>query len=151
MSARPSPPVSRRTVLRGLSLSALGLSGGGLLTACGTPAAKQSEQQCVSTDQSSTQKTLNFSNWPSYMDQADKLVNGKTLLPTLAAFEKKSGVKVTYTADVNDNAEFYAKVKDQLGACQQTGRDIFVLTDWMAARMISLGWIQKLDHGGIPN
>jgi spermidine/putrescine transport system substrate-binding protein len=151
MSARPSPPVSRRTVLRGLSLSALGLSGGGLLTACGTPAAKQSEQQCVSTDQSSTQKTLNFSNWPSYMDEADQKVNGKTVLPTLAAFEKKSGIKVTYTADVNDNAEFYAKVKDQLGACQPTGRDLFVLTDWMAARMIGLGWIQKLDHAGVPN
>jgi spermidine/putrescine transport system substrate-binding protein len=151
MSARPSPPVSRRTVLRGLSLSALGLSGGGLLTACGTPAAKQSEQQCVSTDQSSTQKTLNFSNWPSYMDEADQKVNGKTVLPTLADFEKKSGIKVTYTADVNDNAEFYAKVKDQLGACQSTGRDIFVLTDWMAARMIGLGWIQKLDHANLPN
>jgi spermidine/putrescine transport system substrate-binding protein len=151
MSARPSPPVSRRTVLRGLSLSALGLSGGGLLTACGTPAAKQSEQQCVSTDQSSTQKTLNFSNWPSYMDEADQKVNGKTVLPTLAAFEKKSGIKVIYTADVNDNAEFYAKVKDQLGACQPTGRDLFVLTDWMAARMIGLGWIQKLDHAGVPN
>ncbi len=26
-----------------------------------------------------------------------------------------------------------------------TGRDIFVLTDWMAAKMIELGWIQKLD------
>ena len=151
MSARPLPLVSRRTVLRGMSLSALGVSGGGLLTACGTPAAKQSEQQCVSTDQSSTQKTLNFSNWPSYMDEADQKVNGKTVLPTLAAFEKKSGIKVTYTADVNDNAEFYAKVKDQLGACQQTGRDLFVLTDWMAARMIGLGWIQKLDHAGVPN
>jgi spermidine/putrescine transport system substrate-binding protein len=151
MSARPRPVVSRRTVLRGLSLSALGVSGGGLLTACGTPAAKQSEQQCVSTDQSSTQKTLNFSNWPSYMDEADQKVNGKTVLPTLAAFEKKSGIKVTYTADVNDNAEFYAKVKDQLGACQPTGRDIFVLTDWMAARMTALGWIQKLDHANLPN
>jgi spermidine/putrescine transport system substrate-binding protein len=151
MSARPSPLVSRRTVLRGLSLSALGVSGGGLLTGCGTPAAKQSEQQCVSSDQSSTQKTLNFSNWPSYMDEADQKVNGKTVLPTLAAFEKKAGVKVTYTADVNDNAEFYAKVKDQLGACQPTGRDIFVLTDWMAARMIGLGWIQKLDHANLPN
>jgi spermidine/putrescine transport system substrate-binding protein len=151
MSARPLPLVSRRTVLRGLSLSALGVSGGGLLTACGTPAAKQSEQQCVSSDQSSTQKTLNFSNWPSYMDEADQKVNGKTVLPTLAAFEKKSGIKVTYTADVNDNAEFYAKVKDQLGACQPTGRDIFVLTDWMAARMTGLGWIQKLDHANLPN
>ena len=149
MSQRPPQAVNRRTVLRGMSL--LGLGGTGLLTACGTPAAKQSEQECVSTDASATEKTLRFSNWPSYMDEADEKVNGKTVLPTLAAFEKKSGVKVTYTADVNDNTEFYAKVKDQLGGCQPTGRDIFVMTDWMAARMIGLGWIQKLDHAKIPN
>ncbi|TDO55013.1 spermidine/putrescine transport system substrate-binding protein [Kribbella sp. VKM Ac-2527] len=151
MNVRPQYPVSRRTVLTGMSLSALGLSGSGLLAACGTPAAKQTEQQCVSTDLSSTEKTLNFSNWPSYMDEADEKVNGKTVLPTLAAFEKLSGIKVNYTADVNDNAEFFAKVKDQLGACQPTGRDIFVLTDWMASRMVKLGWIQKLDHAKIPN
>jgi spermidine/putrescine transport system substrate-binding protein len=151
MSVRPQHTVSRRTVLSGLSLSALGLTGSGLLTGCGTPAAKQTEAQCVSNDLSGSEKTLNFSNWPSYMDEADEKVNGKTVLPTLAAFEKKSGIKVNYTADVNDNAEFYAKVKDQLGACQPTGRDMFVLTDWMAARMIQLGWIQKLDHSKIPN
>jgi spermidine/putrescine transport system substrate-binding protein len=132
-------------------MSVLGLGGTGVLTACGTPAAKQTEQECVSTDASATEKALRFSNWPSYMDESDEKVNGKTVLPTLAGFEKKSGIKVTYTADVNDNAEFYAKVKDQLGGCQPTGRDIFVLTDWMAGRMIGLGWIQKLDHANIPN
>ena len=149
MSQPPSRAVSRRTILRGMSV--LGLGGTGLLTACGTPAAKQTEQQCVSTDVSANEKLLRFSNWPSYMDESDKKVNGKTVLPTLAGFEKKSGITVTYTTDVNDNAEFYAKVKDQLGGCQPTGRDLFVLTDWMAARMISLGWLQKLDHANIPN
>jgi spermidine/putrescine transport system substrate-binding protein len=85
------------------------------------------------------------------MDESDEKVNGKTVLPTLEDFQKQSGIKVTYTADVNDNAEFYAKVRDQLGACQSCGRDIFVLTDWMAARMVGLGWLQKLDHSKIPN
>ncbi|TWD80712.1 spermidine/putrescine transport system substrate-binding protein [Kribbella amoyensis] len=150
MSVRPNT-VSRRSVLTGLSLSALGLSGSSLLSGCGTPAAKQTEAQCVSTDLSSSEKVLNFSNWPSYMDEADEKVNGKTVLPTLAGFEKQSGIKVTYTTDINDNQEFYAKVKDQLGACQPTGRDLFVLTDWMAGRMIQLGWIQKLDKAKIPN
>jgi len=149
MSLRHQPVMGRRTVLKGLSLSALGL--GGVLTGCGIPAAKQSAGSCVSTDESATQKLLNFSNWPSYMDEADEKVNGQTVLPTLNDFQRQSGIKVTYTTDVNDNAEFYAKVRDQLGSCQSTGRDIFVLTDWMAARMISLGWIQKLDHAKIPN
>lgn len=149
MSLRHQPVMGRRTVLKGLSLSALGL--GGVLTGCGIPAAKQSAGSCISTDESATQKLLHFSNWPSYMDEADEKVNGQTVLPTLNDFQRQSGIKVTYTTDVNDNAEFYAKVRDQLGSCQSTGRDIFVLTDWMAARMISLGWIQKLDHAKIPN
>ena len=149
MSLRDEPVVRRRTVLRGLSLSALGV--GGVLAGCGIPPARQDADSCVSTDLSPTQKLLNFSNWPSYMDEADEKVNGQTVLPTLNDFEKQSGIKVTYTADVNDNAEFYAKVRDQLGTCQPTGRDIFVLTDWMAGRMIGLGWIQELDHAKIPN
>ena len=28
---------------------------------------------------------------------------------------------------------------------------MIMLTDWMAARMIGLGWIQPLDAGKIPN
>ncbi|MFF1819034.1 spermidine/putrescine ABC transporter substrate-binding protein [Kribbella sp. NPDC058245] len=148
MRTRPTPVVGRRAVLRGLGLGALGA---GALAACGIPPARQSADQCLSTDQSGTQKALNFSNWPSYMDESDEKVNGKTVLPTLDAFQKKSGIQVTYTADVNDNSEFYAKVRDQLGSCQPTGRDIFVLTDWMAGRMVNLGWLQKLDHAAVPN
>ncbi|MEV5960815.1 spermidine/putrescine ABC transporter substrate-binding protein [Kribbella sp. NPDC051952] len=149
MSPRHPRVVGRRAVLKGMSLSALGL--GGALAGCGIPAARQDAGSCVSTDQSAQQKTLNFSNWPSYMDESEEKVNGKTVLPTLEDFQKQSGIQVTYTADVNDNAEFYAKVRDQLGSCQSCGRDIFVLTDWMAARMIGLGWIQKLDRTKIPN
>ncbi|WP_371406218.1 spermidine/putrescine ABC transporter substrate-binding protein [Kribbella sp. NBC_00662] len=149
MSPRHQRVVGRRAVLKGMSLSALGV--GGVLAGCGIPPARQSAGSCVSTDLSSSQKTLNFSNWPSYMDESDEKVNGKTVLPTLEDFQKQTGITVTYTADVNDNAEFYAKVRDQLGSCQSCGRDIFVLTDWMAARMVGLGWLQKLDHSKIPN
>ena len=42
-------------------------------------------------------------------------------------------------------------MRNQLGACQPIDRDIIVLTDWMAARMIELGWIQKLDAAKMPN
>lgn len=149
MSLRQQSVVGRRTVLRGMSLSALGLAGGSLLTGCGIPPAKQTAGECVSTDLSAEQKTLIFSNWPSYIDEDEE--NSNAVPPTLAAFQSETGLKVNYTADVNDNAEFYAKVRDQLGTCQPCGRDLFALTDWMAARMIGLGWIQKLDHAKIPN
>ena len=42
-------------------------------------------------------------------------------------------------------------MQNQLAACQTTERDIIVLTDWMTARMIRLGWVQKLDKAKMPN
>ena len=136
---------SRRSFLRGASVGALALGVPGLLSACGTESQVQSASSCKSTDLSSSQKRLVFSNWPEYID-----VKGKSM-PTLEAFEKQSGIDVTYNTDINDNNEFFGKVKDQLGSCQPIGRDIITLTDWMAARMIALGWIQKLDHANLPN
>jgi spermidine/putrescine transport system substrate-binding protein len=153
MATAQTRGVSRRGFLRGASLSALALGSPGLLAACGTEGAKQTAESCVSKDLSATEKMLNFSNWPEYIDVATKKVNGQkvTTLPTLEDFEKMTGIDVEYNTDVNDNAEFFAKVRNQLGACEPTGRDIFVLTDWMAARMVSLGWIQELDHANLPN
>lgn len=145
--------ITRRGFLRGASLSALALSSGPLLAACGTEGAKQTAESCVSTDLSATEKVLNFSNWPEYIDVATKKVGGQktTVIPTLEDFETEYGIQVTYNTDINDNAEFFAKVRNQLAACEPTGRDIIVLTDWMAARMIGLGWMQKLDHANLPN
>jgi spermidine/putrescine transport system substrate-binding protein len=137
--------LSRRGFLRSAGVSALALSGGGLLTACGTSGTTQSEATCDVTDKSASEKALNFSNWPLYIDEKGKR------LPTLEDFEAESGIDVTYNTDVNDNNQFFAKVRNQLGACESTGRDIFVLTDWMAARMIGLGWIQELDMANMPN
>ena len=153
MSAIGARGVSRRSFLRGASLSALALGSPSLLAACGTQGAKQTAESCVSKDLSSSQKTLNWSNWPEYIDVETKKVNGKkvTLIPTLEDFQKQAGIQVTYNTDINDNAEFFAKVRNQLAACEPIGRDIIVMTDWMAGRMIRLGWMQKLDHANMPN
>jgi len=138
---------SRRGFLRTAGVSALALGSGGLLAACGTEGTKQTATSCVSTDMSATEKVIDFSNWPEYIDVDD---SGKHM-PTIEEFEKQTGIKVNYTTDVNDNNQFFAKVRNQLGACEPTGRDIFVLTDWMAARMIGLGWVQELDASKMPN
>jgi spermidine/putrescine transport system substrate-binding protein len=145
--------VSRRSVLRGASLSALSVAGAGLFAACGTPSATQSADTCSSEDLSATEKALNFSNWPAYIDQKRVQRGGEkvTILPTLQKFQDRTGITVTYTTDVNDNSEFFEKVRNQLGACEPVDRDLFVLTDWMAARMIDLGWLQQLDHANLPN
>ncbi|MER7889151.1 spermidine/putrescine ABC transporter substrate-binding protein [Micromonospora sp. NPDC094482] len=144
----PLRPLSRRGLLTGTLGSATMLAVGGALTGCGTKGAQQTEAGCVSEDLSGTEKKLAFSNWPQYMDVDEK---DESKRPTLDAFIAKSGVQVTYTEDVNDNNEFFGKVQNQLAGCQPTERDIMTLTDWMAARMIRLGWIQKLDKSKMPN
>jgi spermidine/putrescine transport system substrate-binding protein len=145
--------VSRRGFLRGASLSGLAIGSPALLAACGTEGAQQTAESCVSEDLSEQEKVLNFSNWPEYIDQQVKKVNGQrtTVLPTLEDFQSQSGIEVTYNTDINDNAEFFAKVRNQLADCAPTGRDIIVMTDWMAARMVGLGWIQELDKANLPN
>ncbi|MEU6020474.1 spermidine/putrescine ABC transporter substrate-binding protein [Micromonospora sp. NPDC047134] len=141
-------PLTRRGLLTGTLGSAALLAAGGTLAGCGTPGAQQTEAGCVSEDLSGTEKKLAFSNWPQYMDVDD---DDTAKRPSLDGFVSKSGIQVSYTEDVNDNNEFFGKVQNQLAACQGTGRDIMVLTDWMAARMIRLGWIQKLDKANLPN
>ncbi|SCL35424.1 spermidine/putrescine transport system substrate-binding protein [Micromonospora pallida] len=146
----PSHPrtVSRRGLLSGALGSAALLGAGGALAGCGTEPARQTEEGCVSEDRSANEKKLIFSNWPQYMDvdEADE-----TKRPTLDAFQAETGIQVTYTEDINDNNEFFGKVRNQLAACQSTERDLVVVTDWMSARMIRLGWIQKLDPAKLPN
>ncbi|CAA9331055.1 MAG: Putrescine ABC transporter putrescine-binding protein PotF [uncultured Nocardioidaceae bacterium] len=138
--------LSRRSFMRSAAAAGgLGIGVPSLLSACGTEGTGQTAETCKSTDRSSSEKELVWSNWPEYID-----VKGKQL-PTLEDFEKESGIDVTYNTDVNDNNEFFAKVQNQLGDCQPVNRDIIVLTDWMAARMVKLGWLQKLDHANLPN
>ncbi|NTV39583.1 MAG: spermidine/putrescine ABC transporter substrate-binding protein, partial [Demequinaceae bacterium] len=135
--------VSRRGLLIG---GAVGVAGVGALTLFNTKGSKKSAAGCISTDLSATEKKLAISNWPQYIDEDDG-----DYVSTLTQFIKDTGIDVTYTADVNDNSEFFAKVVNQLKACEPTGRDAFMLTDWMAARMIEAGYIQKLDKSKVPN
>ncbi|MFN8160216.1 MAG: spermidine/putrescine ABC transporter substrate-binding protein [Solirubrobacterales bacterium] len=103
-------------------------------------------EQGANTGQVSTAKngpvkgSLTISNWPLYIDSQ-----------TVPNFEKKTGVSVKYIEDVNDNVEFFGKLRPQLASGTSGGRSIVVLTDWMAGRMIDLGYVQKLDKSALPN
>ncbi|MEW2078172.1 spermidine/putrescine ABC transporter substrate-binding protein [Streptomyces sp. NPDC012403] len=139
--------LSRRSLLRASAGGALAVGGLGALSGCGIPAAGNTRGGVPAEDHSKKEKTVNFSNWTEYMDVDD---SGREH-PTLDAFTERTGIKVTYTEDINDNTEFFGKIKPQLAAGQDTGRDIIVLTDWLAARLIRLGWVQKLDPANLPN
>ncbi|BBB00501.1 putative polyamine ABC transporter solute-binding protein [Actinacidiphila reveromycinica] len=135
--------LARRSLLRVAGLGALAGVG---LTGCGIPAAGR-KGATASTDHSAQEKVVDFSNWTEYIDVTD---DGKHH-PTLDAFTKRTGIKVKYTEDINDNVEFFGKIKPQLAAGQDTGRDLMVLTDWLAGRMIRLGWVQQLDSANLPH
>ena len=118
-----------------------------LLAACGGVEGTQEKAKEASTDKAKTvshPKTeigdWTFSNWPLYMDK--KL---------LKAFDKKFGGKVSYLEDINDNYEFFGKVRQQLENGQPIGRDIVVLTDYMASRWIRNGYAEPIDKNNVPN
>ena len=141
--------ISRRAALGGLAA----VAATGFLAACGSagknPSASGSASKtplAAPTDLSDTDKVVNWSNWPQYIDVDD---NGKR--PTLVAFTKETGIKVNYNEDYNDNDEFFAKVRPLLEAGQDTGRDTWVSTDWMVARLARLGYLQPLNYDNIPN
>ncbi|MFE0808753.1 spermidine/putrescine ABC transporter substrate-binding protein [Streptomyces sp. NPDC058794] len=139
--------LTRRSLLRASAGGALAAGGLGTLSACGIPPAGKTEGGVSSDDRSKEEKEVSFSNWTEYMDVDE---SGRRH-PTLEAFTKRTGVKVKYTEDINDNSEFFGKIQPQLSAGQETGRDIIVLTDWLAARLIRLGWVQKLDPANLPH
>ncbi|MEV2247741.1 spermidine/putrescine ABC transporter substrate-binding protein [Streptomyces sp. NPDC049970] len=140
--------LTRRSLLRASGTGALALGGLGTLSACGIPPARrEGDAAAASDDHSAAEKQVNFSNWTEYMDVSED----EKSRPTLDAFTKRTGIKVKYTEDINDNVEFFGKIKPQLAAGQDTGRDLVIVTDWLAARIIRLGWAQKLDPSNLPH
>ncbi len=69
----------------------------------------------------------------------------------LKDFDKKYGGHVKYVEDINDNDEFYGKVRQQLQADQPIGRDIVALTDFMAVKWVRNRYVEPLDKKNMPN
>ncbi|MFD4220398.1 ABC transporter substrate-binding protein [Streptomyces griseus] len=139
--------LTRRSLLRASGMGALAIGGIATLGACGIPPAGRAEGAAAADDHSAKEKVVNFSNWTEYMDVSED----EKSRPTLEAFTKRTGIRVKYTEDINDNVEFFGKIKPQLAAGQDTGRDLICVTDWLAARIIRLGWAQKLDASNLPH
>ncbi|MDP9952485.1 MULTISPECIES: spermidine/putrescine ABC transporter substrate-binding protein [Streptomyces] len=136
--------MSRRSLLRALGAGAAGAA----LAGCGVPAAFVEPGERAGRDSSATDHTLHFANWPLYIDTDD---DDESKRPTLDAFSRRTGISVTYTEEINDNDEFFGKISPALMNRQQTGRDLIVISDWMAARFVRLGWVQEMDRAKQPN
>ncbi len=145
---------SRRAILRG------GVVGGGaialstLLAACGVAGTGGGGATiAAATDWTAwwagkkKNGALNFANWADYIDVDD---NGNH--PSLDAFTKQSGIKVTYTEPIQDVPTWYAKENPIMAAGQDTGYDIMVITDsWDLTQMLNAGYFAQLDKSQIPN
>lgn len=140
--------LTRRRLLRRGAAGALSMSAIAYLAACGSD--ETSKPKGASEDvipKGEISKTLYFANWPSYID-----VNEKTNAhPSIDKFEKKYGTSVKYVEEINDNNEFFGKVRPEYAAGKSGGRDLHVVTDWLCARMKRLGYVQKLDKSEMPN
>ena len=125
-----------------LGLAALGL-GTAALAGCAPPPPPSGGATALELPQdlSDTEKTVRWANWTAYLDMDDA---GKRY-PTLEAFEKESGLAVSYTEDIDDNDTYFNKIAPQLRAKQDINRDIFTFTDWMANRIIREGLCQPLE------
>jgi spermidine/putrescine transport system substrate-binding protein len=153
--------MSRRTVLKGTAFAGFGA----FLAACGTsgqettaPSAAEpssapadsaapSESAAPAASESPSAE-LNFANWPLYIDTDE---NDQTKHKTLEDFTAKYGTVVNYSEVINDNDEFFGTIQPALQGGQDTGWDLIVHTDWMAARLIRLGWVEQLNLDNMPN
>jgi len=145
-------PLTRRQLLERAALGGAALSVPGLLAACGGSggiegAATTTTGSAATTAARELASKLTISNWTLYID-IDEETNER---PTLAQFTEETGVEVEYIEDVNDNDEWFGKNQAALKAGNPIGRDLTVLTDWMAARMVRLGYVEALDRDAMPN
>jgi spermidine/putrescine transport system ATP-binding protein len=86
-------------------------------------------------------------NWQAYIDPTEDGATG-----TVDRFIEARGIDTRYSEDLNDNNEFYAReIEPYLGTGSPTNWDIVIPTNWMAARIKSLGWAEPLPLDRIPN
>jgi spermidine/putrescine transport system substrate-binding protein len=123
----------RLSVALAVMAAAVGLAacGGG---DSGIEGSDEATDVSTATSEGEASGTLTISNWPFYIDKA-----------TIPEFEDATGLTVKYTEDVNDNTEFFGKVQPLLDQGESGGRDIMVVTDWMAKKMYDLGYLQDFD------
>lgn len=134
----------RRFIGGGAAAAAALILGPSVLAACssgdksgsGSPTAPSAPED----DGSPATGKLRVSNWPLYM--ADGFV---------AAFQTATGLTVDYKENFNDNEEWFAKNKEPLSRKQDIGADLVVPSQFMAARLAGLGWLNPISEARWSN
>jgi spermidine/putrescine transport system substrate-binding protein len=119
-------------------LAALALA---LAVGCGSSQKSGSEPPMVPTGAATGKLTI--AQWPLYVDP------GKH--GTVAQFQRDTGINVKWVEEINDNVQFFGKIRPQLAAGSSGGRSIITVSDWLAAQMYRLGYLQRLNYAELPN
>jgi len=133
--------ITRRELVQRGAAGVTILSLPGLLAACGGGGGGGGGDELAD--------VLRFSNWPLYIDYDEKTKKR----PTLDEFTAKTGIKVDYFEDINDNAQYFGKIQGPLSQGRGIDRDIVVLTDnsRFPGLLVKKGWAEELDKELIPN
>src|SRR5215831_4948064 len=148
-----SPRMSRRSMLQlggasalAMALAACGVSSKKGATATGTSASAQAKQFWSDKKQLGT---LDFANWPLYIDVSPKNKNDH---PSLNLFTQQTGIKVKYSEVIQENASFFGKIQPELAAGQSTGYDLMVITNGTYLdKLRELGYLIALDQSRMGN
>jgi spermidine/putrescine transport system substrate-binding protein len=104
-----------------------------------------SEEEIQVAESGPVEGQLTVSQWPGYIDPGNDKNPG-----TVKEYEQKTGVSVDWIEDINSNLQFFGKMQPLLDQGESGGRDIIVVTDWMARRMYDLGYLQEINPDDIP-
>ena len=144
LSRLASNRTSRRRFMGGsAAAAAAAILGPSFLAACGSKEEGGGESPAASAppdDGAPASGELRVSNWPLYM--ADGFVAG---------FQTATKITVDYKEDFNDNEQWFAKVKEPLSRKQDIGADLVVPTQFMAARILQLGWLNEIREARWTN
>jgi spermidine/putrescine transport system substrate-binding protein len=135
--------ISRRELLRRAGRGSMYLGVMSFLAACGVQGQRRGQQRLEPLPPKAGE--LNMANWPAYIDRA------AGTSPTIEQFQDEFDVTMQYDVVINDNEEFFGTLREELARGQSTGYDIIVVSDWLIAKMASLGYLEKLHLDELPN
>jgi spermidine/putrescine transport system substrate-binding protein len=145
--------MSRRSLLRHAGRGAGVLGIGAFLAACGVEGTTTQPATPGPTGSPSLSPLpakaglANVANWPAYID--DKKGRPGSVIDK---FEKATGIDMNYVEDINGNDEFLGTdLQQQIQAEQPTEWDMIVMSDWMIAKLIALGWVEPLHQDVLQN
>jgi spermidine/putrescine transport system substrate-binding protein len=130
----------------GLPLAACGIQGTAGSAKLGLNAARQQIAQYWATAKKTG--TLDFANWPLYIDVGSKASDH----PSLDAFTKQTGIKVTYDEVIQQDDTYYGKIAPVLQSGQGTGYDLMVITNGIYLDdLVERDYLVPLDQSAMPN